>query len=280
MAKAAHEAAAAVVALMHSVDDLNCCHKHELTRGANAGSVVYDGGADRRRSFDVGLEEVKAQLARNNIPNQAFQAQLLFALRAEGTMENAERSATIGSDRIGTGSYVSAVGDAGHCFVNLACACGEPRRECPRRPLVMLWRLHELGLLPLSRLLEANETLPLPFLWGQRDSGGLGISGFGDTFDYCAEAIVQGVRALVVQSVGEAGDPDQQEDTATLISDVAKHLFDVGYRKLPGVVESMVAGDSATGASSAARGHPGEALSRRAARRVLDRLCCGPEMFG
>lgn len=193
VAEAARDSAAAVIGLLRSA-------------------------GNRRGEIDAGLLAVRAQLTRDAVHSQVFQAQLLLALRHE---------------------------ESANCEGKCA-GIGEPA-------LALYWRLHESGLLPFSKMLEANEALPSLALGHQRG---------GDGQRQCGEhTIVSGMRALALQSARRPGDTNspQEDATAVIVSDVAKHLFDVAYRTLS----------------------PGsEPIASRAARAVLDQLCCGQEMFG
>lgn len=260
VAKAARELAAEVV-------DIIRCLSSRKDRGPQTSSV-QGRGQEQSRVFDTGLLEVRAQLARDGVPSQLFQAQLLLALRHEKSREEAaddkipSTEGTLGKDE-----------GAGSSSVPPPRASGGARGECcPPSSLTIYWWLHKSGLLPMSRLLEANETLPPPSAVphrcvreGQRDS-------FAEPVEDWVDIIVQDFRALAGQPGREAGDPDSRNGytaaDADLVSDVAKYLFDLGYREVPSF-EDVGSGGNAE-----------DALSRRAARRVLDRLCCGPELFG
>lgn len=215
---------------------------------------------------------MQARLARSVVPAQVLQEHLLLAFRQEASISHTQRV----SDQ-------------------------------SARAVAVLWRLHESGLLPLSRLLEANEMFPFSFFAGHRHSGGDSQRGgkLGECCEDCTDFIVHDMRTLAMKSAGqgdhhsyqhqggasrrytacsklsinEAEDPEVEKETA-LVSSVAKHLFDLGYRKLPAGLDCLAVEGTTTVASSLGRGHTGEVLSCRAARRVLDRLCCGPEMFG
>lgn len=198
VAEAARESAAAVVDLLRSAGG----RKGET----NVGQML-----------DAGLFAIRAQLTRDAVHSQVFQAQLLLALRHEEFLYCEERDASI----------------------------GEPA-------LALFWRLHESGLLPFSKMLEANEALPSLALGHRRGSEGQRQCG--------EDTIVSGMRALALQSARRAGDADSlQGDAAVTVSDIAKHLFDVAYRTpSPG----------------------SKPVACRAARAVLDQLCCGQDMFG
>lgn len=194
-AKAARDSTAAVVGLLRNASS----RKGETNVGQMLGA---------------GLLAVRAQLTRDAVHSQVFQAHLLLALRHEECI-NCEGI------------------DAGN---------GEPA-------LAWYWRLHESGLLPFSKMLEANDILP---------SLALGHRHGGEDQRRCGEdTIVSGMRALALQSAGRA--VDSQQDATVVVADVAKHVFDVAYRtRSPG----------------------SEPIASRAARAVLDQLCCGQEMFG
>ena len=198
VAEAARESAAAVVDLLRSA------------RNRKGESNVW-------QMLDAGLFAVRAQLTRDAVHSQVFQAQLLLALRHEEFLYCEERVAGI----------------------------GEPA-------LALYWRLHESGLLPFSKMLEANEALPSSALGHQR--GGEGQRPCGE------DTIVSGMRGLALQSARTAGDADSpQGDASVVVSDISKHLFDVAYRTpSPG----------------------SKPFASRAARAVLDQLCCGQGMFG
>lgn len=163
-----------------------------------------------KERFDAGVREIQAQLARDAVQSHVFQEHLLLAIsRGEETGRGEERGAGV-----------------------------------EEQTLALFWRLHESGLLPFSKMLEANEALPC---------GGEGRRRF-------CEYAVSGMRALALQSSrdgGGAGLP--REEAAALVSAVAKHLFDLAYR---------------------ARSQGSEALTARAARMMLDQLCCGQQLLG
>lgn len=233
---------------------------------------AHDRGAEQWRRFTAGLEEVRVRLARSVVPTQVLQEHLLLALRRDASIAHTPG----GSDR-------------------------------SPRAVAVLWHLHESGLLPLSRLLEANEMFPFSFFAGHHRSGGDSQRGgeLGECCEDCTDFIVHDMRTLVMESAGqtdhhsyqheggssrrdmacsklsidEAENLGAEEETA-LVSRVAKYLFDLGYRKLPADLEGLAVEGTTTVASSLGRGHTGDVLSCRAARRILDRLCCGPEMFG
>lgn len=173
------------------------------------------GETNAGQTLDVGLLAVRAQLARDAVHSEVFQTQLLLALRNEEGL-NCEET-----------------------------GFGEPI-------LTLYWRLHESGLLPFSKMLEANEALPSLALSHRRGGDG--------QRQYAEETVVSGMRALALQSARRSGDPDSPHGDATVVvSDVAKHLFDVAYRtRSPG----------------------SEPIAGRAARAVLDQLCCGQDIFG
>lgn len=230
MAKAARDSAATVVTLMRSAGNRELCQRRE-------------GEADVWQILDAGILAVQARLARSAVHSQVFQAQLLLALRHEDSVDFEEIGAGIGERG---GSTTAAV------------------------PLALYWRLHESGLLPFSRLLEAGEALPSPLALGQRRGGEGQLTFCSDAGGGYMDAIVHGMRALAMQSAREAGNAEYpQGGAASLVSDVAKHLFDLAYRNLP-----IGSGGLATGSDAT------EALSSRAARMVLDQLCCSPEVFG
>lgn len=247
--KAARESAAAVVALLRGV-----CGQQQAIHGQGAQQLW--------RRFNAGLEEVQAQLARNAAPAQVLQEHLLSALRQEASIAVSDRSPGA---------------------------------------VAVLWRLHESGLLPLSRLLEANEVWPFPFFVGHHGgSGGDNPRGgkLGECCEDCTDSIVHDMRTLVMKSARQADDGEASprntagsrlatneaedpgvEEAAALVSRVAKYLFDLGFRKLPAGLEGLAVGGNTIVANYSGSGRTGDALSCRAARRVLDRLCCGLEMF-
>lgn len=199
VAEAARDSAAAVVDLLRST----CNRKGET----NVGQML-----------DAGLLAVRAQLTREAVHSQDFQAQLLLALRHEEFLCCEGTDAGIG-----------------------------------KSALALYWRLHESGLLPFSKMLEVKEALPSLALGHRR-------GGEGQRQQCGEDTIVSGMRALALQSARRAGGTDSpQGDATVIVSDVAKHLFDVAYRTpSPGP----------------------EPIASRAARAVLDQLCCGQEMFG
>lgn len=272
-AKGAREAAASVVAhVRRLVDGHNHARQQPELSDVDAVSTTRDGAAQRWRSFNAGLEEVQAKLANDTvaIPSQVFQAQLLLALRHQASLKLKDRG----------GLPVEACVSAGPGLVNLA-NCSEERscQWCPR-PLAILWRLHESGLLPLKRLLEMNEAFPSPFVHHNLRTGEGRRGLFEKPSEDVTDLIVRDMTALVTRSASEAGDLDhQQGDAGSLLSDVARHLFDIGYRKPSSGLEGLAAGGDTNGASSVGRGQLNETLATRAARGVLDRLCSGPEMF-
>lgn len=234
VAKAARELAATVVALMHSAGD---------RQSQRCSAARREGEMNAWQTFDAGILAVQASLARHVVHSQVFQEHLLLALRHEYSIDGEGRGASIGERGESTTAAV---------------------------PLALFWRLHESGLLPFSRLLEAGEALPSPHALGHR-RGGEGPRRFCiDTSEGYIDAIVHGMRAMAMQSARKAGDVDSTRgDAFSLVSNIAKHLFDLAYRKLP-----IGSGELATGRNTT------EALSSRTARIVLDQLCCGPEVFG
>lgn len=167
------------------------------------------GGNILWQRFDAGVREIQAQLSRDAVQSHVFQEQLLLAIsRGEGSVHGEERGAGV-----------------------------------EEQTLALYWRLHESGLLPLSKMLEATEALPC---------GGEGQRRF-------CEYAVSGMRALALQSSRAGGAGFPREHAAALVSDVAKHLFDLAYR-----VRSQGSG----------------ALTARAARMMLDQLCCGQQLLG
>lgn len=132
----------------------------------------------------------------------------------------------------------------------LAISRGEETIHCEKRgtgvdeqALAVYWRLHQSGLLSFSKMLEAHEALP---------GGGEGQRQF-------CEDVVAGMRALALQSSREVGGAGlSRAEAAALVSDVAKHLFDLAYRTLP---------------------QGSEALTSRVARMMLDQLCCGQQLL-
>ena len=274
VARAARESVVAVVSLVRTSGTVTRKRRRpqeQVSHGAPVGCPLENGGAHRWQTFDAGLQEVRTQLARRNVPSQVFQAQLLLALRKEHFTDHGRRGVVAARAGDFPGADAGAPRDYGHSLEDLSGASDERRSESARRPLEIQWRLHTSGLLPLSRLLEANEASPAPFLFGhlygnegERDSFEAPVENYTDT-------IVQDIRALAARSASrEAGDPSHRlGDAASLISDVVKHLFDVGYRNPPAGFRDLAGAGSNTG----------DALSSRAARRVLDQLCCAPEMF-
>lgn len=268
VAKAARNSVAAVVSLIRTSSTGNRKRRRPQEHDARGAPLIDDGGAHRWRTFDAELQQVRTQLARHNVPSQVFQAQLLLALRREDFTDHGGGGGVADREK---GAGAGTLRDSGRSLPGLSCASGEPHSESAVcRPLDIYWRLHTSGLLPLSRLLEANEVSPSPFLLGHR----YGNEGERDSFEEpagdCADTIVQDIRALVVQSAAREANGQRREDATALISDVVKHLFDVGYRN-PAAGFTGLAG---------ARSDAGDVLSSRAARRVLDLLCCGPEVFG
>lgn len=180
-----------------------------------------EGESNAGQMVDAELLAVRAQLTRDAVLSQVFQTQLVLALRREESLWCEERGAGI----------------------------GEPA-------VALFWRLHESGLLPLSKILETNEITPSLALGHRR--GGEGQRQYGE------DTIVSGMRALALQSSRRSsrqahGAASLQGDSTVIMSDIAKHLFDVAYRTLT----------------------PGsEPIASKAAKAVLDQLCCGQEMFG
>lgn len=129
--------------------------------------------------------------------------------------------------------------------------CEEKEAGVGEPALALYWRLHESELLPFSKMLEANEALP---------GLALGHSGGVEGQRQCGEdTIVSGIRALASQCA-RAGDTDSPlGGAAVIVSDIAKHVFDLAYR--------TPSPDS-------------EPIASRAARAMLDQLCCGQEMLG
>lgn len=234
VAKSARDVAATVVTLMR------CAGGRGLHQPQKC-ATRREGEANAWQTFDAGLLAVQARLVRSAVHSQVFQDQLLLALCHEDYLDCEETGAGIGGPGESTTAAV---------------------------PLALFWRLHESGLLPFSRLLETGEAFPSPLALGKR-CGGEGQRRFcGDAGEGYMDAIVHGMRALAMQSAREARDADSPEgNAASLVSDIAKHLFDLAYRKLP------------IGSVGLATGRD-ETLSSRAARIVLDQLCCGPEVFG
>lgn len=200
-----------------------------------------DEEANLWEAFDAGLLAVQAELARGSVSSQVFQAQLLSTLRRGDPLRCEER---------GTG-----------------------RRRgggCPPVPLALYWRLHKLTLLPLSRLLEANESLlPSPGDLGRHRSCEDQRRFFGGLHGDSVEAIVEDMRALAARPSGDEDSASRRGEAAALVSEVAKHLFDLAYREGPSRSGGPADGISTTGA-----------LASRAARTVLDRLCCDAKVFG
>ncbi|CAM9876477.1 unnamed protein product, partial [Ectocarpus sp. 4 AP-2014] len=192
-------------------------------------------------AFDAGLLKIQAQLARGSVSSQVFQTQLLSTLRRGDPLRCEER---------GTGRRRGG--------------------ECPPVRLALYWRLHKLALLPLSRLLEANESLPSPGDLGRHRSCEDQRRFFGGLDGDSLEAIVEDMRALAARSYGDEDRGDSRRgEAAALVSEVATHLFDLAYREGPSRSGGPADGINTTGA-----------LASRAARTVLDRLCCDAKVFG
>lgn len=252
------ESAAGVAALMQS------CLPHHQGK-ANA----HPPGVNGWCTFDAGLSEIQEQLATQSVPTHVFQRQLLLTLRNEDAVvqQALEMSGSATAQR---------GGDSG---IRLSGRID----EWPYR-LNVIWRLHESSILPLCRLLEANETLPAHYFLG----GGSWKSPCED----CTDGLVRDMRALALQASRQnqsdgnqrselrhdamdrknPGGTAGREEAATLLADVGRYLFDLSYRKAHG-------GNPNSG-SLVGGGYIGETLSSTAARRVLDRLCCGRDILG
>ncbi|CAM9517723.1 unnamed protein product, partial [Ectocarpus sp. 8 AP-2014] len=191
-------------------------------------------------AFDAGLLAVQAQLARGFVSSQVFQTQLLSTLRRGDPLRCGERDT--GRRRGG---------------------------ECPPVPLALYWRLHKLALLPLSRLLEANESLPSYGNLGRHHSCEDQRTYFGGLHGDSLEAIVEDMRTLAARSSGDEDSDSRRGEAAALVSEVATHIFDLAYREGPSRSGGPADGINTTGA-----------LASRAARTVLDRLCCDAKVFG
>lgn len=258
VADTVRESAAGVAALMQS-----CLPHHQ-------GIVNADPrGVHGWCAFDAGLSEIQERLAARNVPAHVFQRQLLLTLRSEDAVVQleSEMSGTAAAQR----DHDSKMG------------LSDRIDEWPYR-LDVIWRLHESGMLPLCRLLEANETLPAHYFLG----GGSWESPCED----CTDGLVRDMRALALQATRlnqsrgnqrrdlRRDDMDREppggaagrEEAFTLLADVARYLFDLSYRKVQGGNPKCV--------GLVGGGYICEALSTTAARRVLDRLCCGRDILG
>lgn len=212
------------------------------------------------RIFDAGLAEIQSKLSRNTIPSRVFQDKLIARLRCQEKVQ-IDRKDTILQN-----------GDADPTSCGVTNQEGGPN-GWSLRPLCVLWRLHDAGLLPLFRLLEASEMAPSPFDTGFR-GGGEGLSdSLEETHEDFADTIVRDFRELArefAENTDRLGHRRHQDnEVSSPLMDIAQHLFDIAYHKLPDESGALVGGKQS-----------GEALSTRAARRVLDRLCCGKEFFG
>ncbi|CAM9654224.1 unnamed protein product [Ectocarpus sp. 12 AP-2014] len=206
----------------------------ELCRGSEEATNLWE-------AFDAGLLAVQAQLATGSVSSQVFQTQLLSTLRRGDPVRCEER---------GTGRRRGG--------------------ECPPVPLALYWRLHKLALLPLSRLLEANELLPSPGDLGRHRSCEDQRRFFGGLHGDSLEAIVEDMRALAARWSGDEDRGNSRRgEAAALVSEVATHLFDLAYREGPSRSGGLADDINTTGA-----------LASRAARTVLDRLCCDAKVFG
>ncbi|CAM9413171.1 unnamed protein product [Ectocarpus sp. 12 AP-2014] len=235
--------------------DSTCGQVAEVARDSAAAVVALMRNASNRElgrgsdeeaknlweAFDAGLLAVQAQLARGSVSSQVFQTQLLSTL---------QRGDPLLCEETGTGRRRGG--------------------ECPPVPLALYWRLHKLALLPLSRLLEAKELLPSPGDLGQHRSCEDQRRFFGGLHGDYLEAIVEDMRALAARSSGNEDRGDSRRgEAAALVSEVATHLFDLAYREGPSRSGGPADGINTTGA-----------LASRAARTVLDRLCCDAKVFG
>lgn len=227
-------------------------------------TVTLGDRARRWRIFDARLTEIQSRLSRNKIPSRVFQDQLIASLRCQEKVQvDADRDTSLPN------------GDADPVYGTTSCVATDqegPNGWSPR-PLCVLWRLHDVGLLPLFRLLEASEMAPSPFDTGFR-GGGEGLSdSLEEPFKDFADTIVGDMRELACECAENANRlghrRHQVNEVSSPLMDIAQHLFDIAYHKLPDESGAMVGGKQS-----------GEALSTRAARRVLDRLCCGKEFFG
>lgn len=268
VAVAAREQAAAVIALMRSYVQQN-----QGLCGGVLEPAMNCGRPAGCRDISPGLEKVRAQLAQQRIPSHVFHTELLSALRHEKVeVQHGSAVCTNVGEKRPTSGFEP---------------CGG-WRKWPHR-LTAMWDLHKSGLLTLSRLLEANETLPAYYFLGGEDNFGAPLE----------DSVIHDMRALALRAASSDGadyhrhvDPPRehpasinrvqggetmnaapgQAEAEALLADIARHLFDLACGNCTG-------GD--TGGLNLLRGRQsGEALSSRAARRVLDRLCCGTDMFG
>lgn len=232
-------------------------------------STATLGERERRwRIFDAGLAEIQSRLTLNKIPSRVFQDQLIASLRCQNIREKVQ---------IDGGASLRNGGADPICGPVNPTSCAVTNQEGPNgwspRPLCVLWRLHDAGLLPLFRLLETSEMAPSPFDTRFR-GGGEGLSdSLEEPLEDFADTIVRDFRELARESsentdrLGHLRHWDSEASSPLM--DIAQHLFDIAYHKLPDESGALV-GEKQSG----------EALSTRAARRVLDRLCCGMEFFG
>lgn len=241
VAAAARESAAVAAALVRTVSHRYCISQGTSSRVVDKGSAVHNRGADRWGRFDAGLQEVQAQLDRKAVPSHVFQAQLLSILRHEDFMAQPLGVGTVCED-------LTEEQDAVDLTVHR---------------LAAVWRLHVFGLLPLSRLLEAHETSPTRFFVGRGSVAGEQHHGWLDEI---------GRGMLLSASHLHAHMGSVPPNAAAIFGDVARYLFDLGYPALPvgGTVDHI---------NCAGGGQAADSLSSRAARRVLDRLCSGPDVF-
>ena len=228
-------------------------------------SVTRNERARRWHNFDARLHEIQARLARRADPtlSATFQAHLISSLRCQGSMEHAGQGANGRNGRVGLGPSQG----------NSTGAETFKERRCEWSPLSLcvLWRLHGSGLLPLARLLEANEISPLDvgFRWSGQGRGEC----LEEPFEDLTDTIVLDLRELARETSEESEHlghgQERDNEIFSPLSDIAQYLFDIGYRKLPAGLGTEVGEEQAR-----------KALSSRSAARVLDRLCCGQELFG
>lgn len=232
---------------------------------------LKDSGKSGWEGVDAELIDICAQLAGAAIPAEVFHARLLAAVQYNQVLDRPE------------------VKTAGDCHSKVLSV-----REGATLHLGAVWRLHESGLLPLSRLLEMNETS------AARSCVGSGV-GIGERFEDWSDGFIRSMRVLASEWVQVAASEGHREDTArankagveqsyfngepgkkeasTLVADIARHLFDLGYRSSPTSSMNRPIGSNADWIVHAARGPTAQALSSKAAKKVLDQLCCESEMF-
>ncbi|CAM9649732.1 unnamed protein product [Choristocarpus tenellus] len=255
------------------------------------------------KNLDEYLIKVRGELDRRGISSKMFQAQLLLDLQAE-----AHRFQGAPSTREPLSKEVRTKERGGVCP-----GAEESYTYCREAPslLGIVWRLHESGLLPMSRLLEAEEALPPPNLRTPEDL----LGNFSDTLVDEMKRLTlpppwDGSRQVTrahthpfAESVpladGSGGARvGQSSNDRKLFTNIAKYLFDLGYgychvtgaplalgrdgRSHPWGSRNISATESAGGAglSREGMGEGGqEVLASIAARGVLDRLCCGGDLF-